>query len=128
MTTTITLPDQLASQLQRRAAAEQRSVEALAIAYIESGLTEPESPVVAASDEALANDPELLALVARIKATPSPAHSIPSQRKLAELLRSFEAMDLGDDYDLDAEIAALDAAEAELRAINRADDIAEGRG
>jgi len=128
MTTTITLPDQLASQLQRRAAAEQRSVEALAIAYIESGLTEPESPVVAASDEALANDPELLALVARIKATPSPARSIPSQRKLAELLRSFEAMDLGDDYDLDAEIAALDAAEAELRAINRADDIVEGRG
>jgi plasmid stability protein len=128
MTTTITLPDYLARQLQQRAEDEQRSVEALALTYIKTGLARPAPPPVAASDAELANDPELLALVARIKASPPPARVIPSQAKLAAVLRAFETMDLGDDYDLAAEIAALDAAEAELRAINRADDIAEGRG
>jgi plasmid stability protein len=122
MTTIITLPEPLAVQLQRRAAAEQRSIEALAIEYIEAGLTEALVP--AAPSEVFEPDPELLELVARIKAMPpNPASIIPAKGNLAEVLR---AMAHGEpDQEL---LDALDAAELELRAINRADDIAEGRG
>ncbi len=124
MTITITLPDYLTAQLQRRAADEHRSVEALALTYIETGLMQTAPPPSGTSKEELAHDPEILALVARIKATPrNPVRVIPSQQKLAELLA---VMVVGEpDQTL---LDALDAAEAELRAINRADDIAEGRG
>ena len=121
--TTITLPDYLAVQLQQRAEDEHRSVEALALTYIETGLTRPAPPPVAASDEELANDPELLALVARIKAGPRPARVIPSQAKLAALLATMVQGE--PDRDL---LAVLDAAEREQRALDRADEIAEGRG
>jgi hypothetical protein len=71
----------------------------------------------------------LLALIDQIKAMPrDPANIIPGKGNLAEVLRALEAMEPAPDYDLDSEIAALDAAEAKLRAINQADDIAEGRG
>ena len=125
MTTTITLPDHLAEQLQRRAATAQRSVEALAIAYIESGLIEAEDGSLFEQPTGpLDEDPELLALIARIKATPpNPARIIPAQGNLAAVLA---LMAQGEpDYEL---LDALDAAELELRMINRADDIAEGRG
>lgn len=127
-TTTITIPAQLAQKLQQRADAERLSPERLALAYIQAGLAEgegqPEPPA-----EPLEPDPELLALIAQIKAMPrDPASVIPAKGNLAEVLRTLEAMEPDPDYDLDAEIAALDAAEAELRAINKADDIAEGRG
>lgn len=76
----------------------------------------------------LEEDPELLALIARIKATPpNPASIIPAKGNLADVLRALESVE-DPDYDLDAELAALDAAEAELRALDRANDIAEGRG
>ena len=127
MPTMITLPEHLVAQLQSRATIEQRSVEALAIAYIEAGLTDiPES-----TDHLELFEPssELLALVERIKATPpNPAHIVPAKGNLATVLRTLEAAMPDADYDLDAEIAALDAAEAELHAINRADDLREGRG
>lgn len=73
--------------------------------------------------------PELLELVEQIKAMPrNPASIIPAKGDLAAVLRELEAIKPDEDYDLEEEIAALDAAEAELRAINRADDIREGRG
>ncbi len=126
--TTITLPEQIAVQLQRRATDERLSVEALAIAYITHGLTRPAPSSVSASTTELTNDPELLALVARITALPpNPASIIPAKGDLAEVLRTLEAVD-DPAYDLAVEIAALDAAELELRALDRANDIAEGRG
>ncbi len=128
MPTTITLPAYLAAQLQQRAADEQRSVEALALAYIETGLTQLGPRPVAASNEELANDPALLALVTRITAMPpNPASILPAQGQLAEVLRALEAVE-DPAYDLEAEIAALDAAELEQRALDRADELAEGRG
>jgi len=44
MTTSITLPEHLAQRLQQQAKVERLSVEALAVAYIEAGLTENEPP------------------------------------------------------------------------------------
>jgi plasmid stability protein len=119
MTTTITLPEPLAAQLQRRAAVEHRSVEALAIEYIAAGLTEAPAGV----REAFEPSPELLELVEQIKAMPrNPASIIPAKGDLAAVLK---AMAQGEpDQEL---LDALDAAELELRAMNRADDIAEGR-
>ena len=126
--TTITLPEQIAAQLQRRATDERLSVEALAIAYITNGLTRPAPSSVSASTAERATDPELLALVARITALPpNPASIIPAKGDLAEVFRTLEAVD-DPAYDLAAEVAALDAAELELRALDRANDIAEGRG
>ncbi len=117
MTTTITLPDRLAEQLQQQATVRHRSVEALVIEYVEAAL----------SDETNDEEESLEALVARIKAMPpNPLSIIPAQGNLAEVLQALEAME--DDVDVEAQSAALRAAEEELRAINRADDIAEGRG
>ena len=66
MTTTITLPALLAARLQRRAAFEQRSVESLAVASIQAGLTHlPEPGAMPAAHDP---SPELLDLVAQIKA------------------------------------------------------------
>ncbi len=67
MTTMITLPEQIAVQLQRRATDERLSVEALAIAYITNGLTRPAPSSVSASTAERANAPALLALVARMQ-------------------------------------------------------------
>jgi len=121
MTTTIALPDYLVAQLQQRALVQHRSLESLVIEYLETQMQALPSPPTSA--EALANNAELLALVARIKATqPNPTRTLPSQAKLAELLA---VMVQGEpDHAL---LAALDAAELELRALNRADDLAEGR-
>jgi hypothetical protein len=124
MSTTITLPEHLARRLQQRAGAQQRTPEELAIDLITLGLgeTAPEESL-----SATAADPELSAVVARITATPpNPDNIIPARGNLADLLRSLEA--LAGESDVTAESAALRAAEEELRAINQADDIAEGRG
>jgi plasmid stability protein len=127
--TTITLPTALAEQLQRRAAAEQRTIQAVAITLLEAGLRTEATPPAPSVPTAPLDDPELLALVARIKATPpNPANIIPAKGDLAAVLLTLEAVEPDADYDLAAEIAALQEAEAELRTINRADDIAEGRG
>ena len=112
MTTTIALPDYLAAQLQQRTLVQHRSLESLVIEYLETQMQALPSPPTSA--EALANNAELLALVARIKATqPNPTHALPSQAKLTELLA---VMVQGEpDHAL---LAALDAAELELRALN----------
>lgn len=129
MTTSITLPEHLAQRLQQQANAKRLSAEALAAAYIEAGLTEDAMPAAEQPASAPGEDPELLALVERVKAMPrNPASIIPAKGNLAGVLGSLEAMEPEEGYDLEAEIAALDAAEMELRAMNCADDIADGRG
>lgn len=117
MPTTITLPDHIARQLEQHAGAQQRTPESLAIELIALGLADtPPEP-----------DADLLALVARIKAMPpDPDMIIPARGNLADVLRSLEAE--ADESDHAAEHAALQAADAELHAINQADDLAEGRG
>jgi hypothetical protein len=120
--TTITLPPELADQLARQAQARHRSVESLAIEYLTTALQDDEAGS-AQPPPPLDEDPELLALVARIKAMPpNPASIIPAKGNLAEVLRAM-AHGEPDQEVLDA----LDAAERELRAIDRANDIAEGR-
>lgn len=127
MTTLIALPDDVAVQLQHQAAIRNRSVEALAIEYIVAALDE-QTAAPADAQITLDDDNELLEIVARIKAMPpNPANIIPAQGNLAAVLLVLEAIEIPG-YDLEAEIAALRAAEDELREINRADDIAEGRG
>jgi plasmid stability protein len=124
MTTTITLPESLARQLEQRASAQQLSVEALAIEYLTSALHDDQPEALPTPLPPLDEDPELLALVARIKAMPpNPASIIPARGNLAEVLRTM-AQGEPDQELLDA----LDAAEQELRALDRANDIAEGRG
>lgn len=126
--TTITLPDDLAEQLAQQAHARKRSVEALAIEYIVTALNDDRAILDETPVSPIEDDPELLALVARIRATPpNPASIIPPKGNLTDVLRALEAID-DPDYDGDAEIAAFDAAEAELKALDRANDIAEGRG
>lgn len=113
MTTTITLPDRLIDQLQQLASIRQSSVEALVIEYVEAAL----------NDESDEEKESLEALVARIKAMPpNLASIIPAQGNLAEVLRDMIAGEPDQEV-----LAALAAAEKELREINRADDIAEGR-
>ncbi|MCQ3973382.1 MAG: hypothetical protein DPW09_08065 [Anaerolineae bacterium] len=76
--------------------------------------------------EAIRKDPELVALVERIKATPpNPAAIHPATGSLAEALQNSP----GDpDFDLETWTRQWAAIEAEMKAIDRADDIAEGRG
>ena len=76
--------------------------------------------------EAIRNDPELVALVERIKATPpNPAAIHPATASLAELLQDAPE---DPDFELETWTRQWAAIEAEMKAIDRADDIAEGRG
>jgi len=75
--------------------------------------------------EAIRNDPELVALVERIKATPpNPAAIRPATGSLAEALQNAPE---DPDFDLETWTRQWAAIEAEIKAIDRADDIAEGR-
>lgn len=76
--------------------------------------------------ETIRNDPEMIALVERIKATPPNSAAIhPATASLAELLQNAPE---DPDFDLETWTRQWDAIEAEMKAIDRADDIAEGRG
>jgi hypothetical protein len=82
--------------------------------------------VTKAELEVIQNDPELIALVERIKATPpNPAAIRPATGSLAEALQNSPE-DL--DFDLESWTRQWAAIEAEIKAIDRANDIAEGRG
>ena len=86
-----------------------------------SGRTAPE-----VDPEAIRNDPEMIALVERIKATPpNPATIRPATGSLAEALQNAPE---NPDFDLETWTRQWDAVEAEMKAIDRANDIAEGRG
>lgn len=114
MSVTITLPDEIANPLQALADAKQVSLNDLVTDLLANVLaTEPE-------------EDELEVLVARIKATPpNPASIRPATGSLIEALKNTP-----EDPDFDLEIWSHEWAkvEAEMKAIERADDIAEGRG
>jgi hypothetical protein len=75
--------------------------------------------------ETIRNDPELVALVERIKATPpNPAAIRPATGSLAEALQNAPE---DPNFDLKTWTRQWDAIEAEMKAMDRADDIAEGR-
>ncbi len=76
--------------------------------------------------ETIRNDPEMIALVEQIKAEPpNPATIRPATGSLAEALQNAPE---DPDFDLETWTRQWDAIEAEMKAIDRADDIAEGRG
>jgi prevent-host-death family protein len=76
--------------------------------------------------EIIRNDPEMIALSEAIKATPpKPSNVHPATASLADLLR--DALE-DPDFDLESWAAQWNAIEAEMKARDRADDIAEGRG
>lgn len=115
MTITITLSDKLARDLQYRAEEKKISVDELVADLL---------------SEALANEseeyPTLEEVVARIKATPpNPANIHPATESLADLLRGAPE---DPDFDLEAWTRDWARVEAEMKAIDRANDIAEGRG
>lgn len=85
-----------------------------------------QQPVVGIDPEIIRNDPEMMALVAEIKATPpNPTAVRPATGSLAEALQNAPE---DPDFDLESWTQQWDAIEAEIKAIDRADDIAEGRG
>lgn len=74
---------------------------------------------------AIRSDPALLALTEQIKAEPpDPAACRPATGSLAEALQNAPE---DPDFDLDTWTRQWEAVEAEIKAIDRADDIAEGR-
>ena len=112
MTVTITLPDDLAARLQRRAAAQHRPAEELALDLLRAALLAEPVP------------PALEEVVAQIRAAlPNPTGLRAAGHGLANAL----AEEGGADLDVAAWQAAWLAAEAELAAIDNADDQAEGR-
>lgn len=85
-----------------------------------------QQPAVGIDPEIIRNDPEMIALVAEIKATPpNPTAVRPATGSLAEALQNAPE---DPDFDLESWMQQWDAIEAEIKAIDRADDIAEGRG
>lgn len=75
--------------------------------------------------EAIRNDPDLIALVEKIRATPpNPKAVHPPTESLADLLQNAPH---DPDFDLETWTRQWDAIEAEMKARDRADDIAEGR-
>jgi plasmid stability protein len=112
MTVTITLPDDLAARLRLRAAAQRRPAEEVALDLLRAAL--PAEPAAPALED----------VVARIRAAaPNPAGLRPARGALADALAEE-----GDDaLDVAAWRAAWSAVEAELAAIESADDRAEER-
>jgi hypothetical protein len=115
MTITITLPDELARDLQYRAEEKKISLDTLVVDLLNSAL----------ADEFEAY-PTLEEVVARIKATPpNPASIRQATGSLAEALQNAPE---DPDFNLEIWTQQWDAVEAEIKAITRANDIAEGRG
>jgi hypothetical protein len=116
MSVTITIPDDLAGRLRNEARAQNRSVDELAAALLSGSLAE--------------TDAELEELIARIKATPPyPAAIRPATGSLAEALAAGLAAESGDEgFDPEEWQRRWAAVEQEMKAVTRANDIAEGRG
>lgn len=114
LTITMTLPDEIEEQLRQEAAMQQQSVEEFVLAILLNSLHVQD----------FFPTPEQV--VAKIKAIgPNPQNIIPPQGSLADYLRNAP-----DDpnFDLAAWNEEWAAIEAEMKAITRANDIAEGRG
>jgi hypothetical protein len=113
MAITITLDDDLVAGLENKAKKQQLSVEQFAIGILSEAVEEPESET-------------LEEIVARIRATPpNPSMIRPATGNLADLLIASP-----DDpcFDLESWERQWSVVEAELKAITRANHIAEGRG
>ena len=113
MAITITLEDDLVAELTDRAKRQQLSVEQLAVRILTEATagSEPVTPREA---------------VARIQATPpNPAQVRPGTANLADLLNGAP----GDPcFDLESWKRQWSVVQAEMKAITRANDVAEGRG
>lgn len=124
MTITITLPEFLAARLQSEAQAQRRSAEDLAVELLDEALETKQQ-----ADGGFHLTPE--EVVAKIKAlAPNPANQFafrPAMKGLAEYLAaSIASEDPNEEFDLEEWQRNWDAIEAEMRAIDRANDIAEG--
>ncbi len=110
---TITLPDNIAVRLQRKADAQHLSVKEVALDILETVL------------EAESAFPTPETVVSKIKATPPNPQSIrPPRGSLADALRN--APD-DPDFDLARWNQEWTAVAVEMKAMTRANDIAEGR-
>jgi hypothetical protein len=113
MAITITLDDDLVAGLENKAKNQQLSVEQCAIGILMEAVEQSESET-------------LEEIVARIRATPpNPSLIRPATGNLADSLIASP-----DDpcFDLESWKRQWSVVEAELKAITRADDVAEGRG
>jgi hypothetical protein len=115
MSITITLPADVEKGLQAKAEAQQVSVDELIVDILTQVVeTEPDDFF-----------PSLEEVVAEIKATPpNPACVHPPTASLADLLREAPT---DPDFDLETWQREWNRIEAEMKAITRANDIAEGR-
>lgn len=123
MEITLTLPDVLAARLQTEARVRRRSTEEIAVELLDQAL-EVESD----SQEYI--PPTLEEVVARIRATPPNPQMIRSpEGSLGEYLAaSIAAEDPNEPFDLAEWNRQWAAVEAEMKAMTRANDLAEGRG
>lgn len=113
MAVVLTLPRNLEERLQRRAGLQHRSVEEIAIDILSGALEEDTFPT-----------PE--EVVARIRATPpNPLSMRRATGSLADALRNAPH---DPNFDLERWEKEWATAEAEMKTITRANDIAEGRG
>ena len=109
MTLSITLPNELVDQLQREAQAQQRSVQDVALDILAQALGE------------VGLTPE--EVVAKAKALPPNPKSLrPAQGSLAEALRHAP---LAPEFDAEQWTRAWAVVEAEMDAIEKADDLAD---
>ena len=113
MAISITLDDELVGRLENKAKKLQLSVEQFAISILTEAVKEPESVTPREA-------------VTRIQVTaPNPAQVRPATANLADVLRAAP----GDPcFDLESWNRQWSVVEAELKAITRANDVAEGRG
>lgn len=114
MPVTITLSDEMETKLKHKAEVQHLSVEELALDLLGRAL------------QAVEHSPTPEQVVAKIQATPpNPHHLRPATGSLAEALR-YSPDD--PDFDLTAWNREWEAVEAQMKALARANAIAEGRG
>lgn len=112
MSITITMPDEIGMQLQRKAKKERLSIEELVLKLLRRVLQ---------TDNAFPSPEDI---VAKIQATPPNPHSIrPASGSLADALRDSP---VDPDFDLAIWNQEWATVEAEMKAITRANTIAEG--
>jgi hypothetical protein len=124
MAITITLPDVLAAKLETEAQARNRPAEEIAVELLDQALA-------AEPNEAEHFPLTLEEVVAKIRSLPpNPNAYRPPTGSLADYLEKSLAAETEDDeeFDLEAWEREWDAVEREMKAITRANDIAEGRG
>lgn len=129
MEITFTLPDAMIIRLEEQADQLKVSLDDLAWKFFNDGLITESAVATPAPNGDPDELPSLEEVVARIQATPpSPSAVVPPTKTLAEVVAYWEAHP-ADETDLTpVEWDRLWASfEEELKAIDRADDLAEGR-